>query len=656
MRATRRMLAGLALASFVLVSGLLVSSHAQQQQQPPAAAAPAEPKEYEKLAPFEAVRWNEGSVEVDLGGIKYELLEVQDLTIGKVLDYCREHYKPEWRKAFEENLVEVLSKMGKPPEYTVKVKLRRLDDGGERVFEAVMLSEANLEMVIKNRQVVVGDAGNAVKDEAPAGPAKRVERAHSGKVDERYKMLVARIEPRSTMGKEVLPAKKAEEDLDEMEWHLVNRYAYLTTKGVDYQAALDTIRASLGDGIPRGALAVQVHHFLTLFGDGHTAVSLDLRDDLPVGYLPFAVGEVGGGKLVALDTEAGGFMDLDHPLLTKLDGVEVEKWLDAAKPISAGGSPQFVRRNCVENLRYVNHLRRVLNLPLRETVAAEVASADGKQGRTVQIRLAGEPPRAPWPREAPGRTLEGNVGYLRIASMTDDQRFLQTLHEGMTAVRGTIGLIIDVRNNGGGSRDVLKDLFPYFMAPDEKPRVVNIAAYRLGEGEAADEKEGFLQDRLLYPVTSGAWQPAEREAVTEFAKSFKPEWQPPQGQFSAWHFMALSPRQGGPYYHYDKPVVVLMNSGCFSATDVFLGAFKARQKVTLMGTASGGGSGRARGLRLANSGISLRLSSMASFQPDGKLYDGRGVAPDVEAWPEPTDLIGRTDTVLDAAVKKLQAK
>jgi len=313
-----------------------------------------------------------------------------------------------------------------------------------------------------------------------------------------------------------------------------------------------------------------------------------------------------------------------------------------------------VRRSCVENLRYVNHLRRRLNLPLRETIAAEVASEDGKQGRTVQIKLAGEPPRAPFPREAPGRTLEGNIGYLRIASMTDDARFLQTIHEAMTAVRGTVALVVDVRNNAGGSRQVLRDLFPYFMAPDEKPLVVNVAAHRLADGEAADEKEGFLQDRSLYPLTSGALQPAERDAAAELAKSFKPEWEPPKGQFSAWHYMALSARQGGPYYHYDKPVVVLMNSGCLSATDVFLGAFKGRKDVTLMGTPSGGGSARARTVRLANSGIVVRLASMASFRPDGKLYDGRGVEPDLEAWPEPTDVIGRTDTVLDRAVKKLQ--
>jgi hypothetical protein len=573
-----------------------------------------------------------------------------------VLDYCREHYKPDWRKAFEEQLVEVLSKMGKAPDFTVKVKLRRLDDGGERVFEQVMLSDSNLEMVIKNRQAgpPPADGPAAAGEEAPGAPAKRIERAHSGKVDDRFKFLTERITPRSDAGKAVLPAKKAQEDLDELEWHLANRFAYLGTKGVEYQVALDSIRAALGDGIPRGALALQVNQLLALFGDGYSSALLDLREDLPIGYLPFAVGEIAGGKVVAFDTEAGGFVDLDHPVLKSLDGIELDKWLDAAKSISGGGSPQAARRACLENLKYLNDLRGRLALPPAEQVAVEVTTADGKQGRSVRMKLAGEPQRPPFPREAPGRTLEGNVGYLRIASMTDDARFLKGLHDTMAAVRGTVGLVIDVRNNGGASRDVLRELFPYFMTPDEKPRVVNLAAHRLAEGEKVDEPEGFLQDRAMYPVTSGALLPAEKDAAAALAQSFKPEWQPPAGQFSAWHYLVLSPRQGGPYYHYDRPVVVLMNAGCSNATDVFLVAFKGRPQVTLMGGASGGSPGRGRTVRLANSRITVRLSSAASYRPDGKLLDGKGVEPDVEAWPDPTDVVGRTDTVLDAAVKKLQ--
>jgi hypothetical protein len=640
MRAARRIMPGIALAIVVALSMAL---------QP----APGQPREYEKLSPFEGIRWARGAVEVDLGGVSYELLEIQDLPLEKVLDYCRKNHGAEWRKAFEENLVEVLAKLEKPAEYTVKVRMRRLDDGSERVFEQVMLTESNLEMVVKARPAAA-PGPEAPADEPQAGPAKRIERAHSGKVAEPYQFLAERIEPRSARGKVVLARKQAEEDLDELEWLLVHRYAYLAHKGVDYPAALDTIRASLGEGLPHAAFAMQLHEFLALFGDGLTNSSMDFNDELSAQFLPFAVGEIGGGRLVAFDTEFGGFVDLDHPVLSRLDGVEVSKWIEAARRAAPGGSPQSVRRSAVEALKYVHYVRARLGLDPAPQIAVALSSADGTKGRSVGVRLADAPVKPPWPREAPGRTLEGNVGYVRIAAMTDDPRFLRNLHDAMAAVRGTAGLVIDVRNNGGGSREALREFFPYFMKPGEAPRVVNVAAYRLAEGEAADEKEGYLQDRSLYPVTSGAWQPAERAALEAFAESFKPEWAPPAGQFSAWHFMALSPRGGGPYYHYDKPVIVLTNAGCFNATDVFLGAFKGRPNVTLMGTPSAGGSGRARTSRLANSGITVRLSSMASFQPDGKLYDGRGVEPDVEAWPEPTDLIGRTDTVLDAAVTKLK--
>jgi C-terminal processing protease CtpA/Prc len=40
---------------------------------------------------------------------------------------------------------------------------------------------------------------------------------------------------------------------------------------------------------------------------------------------------------------------------------------------------------------------------------------------------------------------------------------------------------------------------------------------------------------------------------------------------------------------------------------------------------------------------------MASFQSNGKLYDGNGIQPDVIIEPIPTDFIGKTDSVLQAA-------
>jgi len=47
---------------------------------------------------------------------------------------------------------------------------------------------------------------------------------------------------------------------------------------------------------------------------------------------------------------------------------------------------------------------------------------------------------------------------------------------------------------------------------------------------------------------------------------------------------------------------------------------------------------------------------MASFQPNGQLYDGNGIRPDIVVEPVPTDFIGRTDTVLDTAIKYINQK
>src|SRR5262249_5911090 len=107
-------------------------------------------------------------------------------------------------------------------------------------------------------------------------------------------------------------------------------------------------------------------------------------------------------------------------------------------------------------------------------------------------------------------------------------------------------------------------------------------------------------------------------------------------------------------FHYDKPVAVLLDGDCFSATDVFLAAFSGGPGITLVGQPSGGGSGRAIAYRLPNSRLTVRLSSMVSFRTDGRLIDGRGVAPDVLVEPGTADFIGRGDAMLDAAVAALR--
>jgi hypothetical protein len=493
---------------------------------------------------------------------------------------------------------------------------------------------------------------------------RRVNREHTKTVAKEFEYLVRRLDFRPPWDSWQSRAR-AQEDLDELEWLLENRYSYLHLKGVDYKAALDSIRCSLDDGINRSIFGYQLSKFIALFGDGHSRIaSSSVRlSSFCSSFTPYLV-EESAGRLVAFKPDRSDFVDPNFPFLRAIDGLSMDKWLNAAGLTVAKGSPQFVRYNTIRNLRYVEALRKELGLSKSETLEVQLESSDGLSSRQLVLPLVGEGPiYGFWPRldneitsrediRPENRILKSNIGYLRIIRMSGEPEFCDVLVEAMGRFRSTDGLIIDQRTNGGGSRTPLRVLMPFFMAQSDPPRVVNVAAYRLG---TRNIKEDF-KARYLHPASSSRWSKAEREVIGRFAKTFKPEWTPPKEQFSPWHYFVISPAKDGRYYHYAKPVVILMDRGNFSACDIFLGGFKGGKNVILMGQHSGGGSGCCREYTLSNSGIRIHLSRMASFQSDGRLYDGNGIQPDIIVEPAATDFIGQTDTVLDRAIELINSK
>ena len=476
---------------------------------------------------------------------------------------------------------------------------------------------------------------------------KRVNRKHINTIPKEFKHLTHRIDF-TFSGDTWFSKKEAENDLDELEWLLENRYSYLKRKEVDYRTALDSIRYSLDDGISRGVFALQLMKFLALFGDGHSGVGDPTLGRMCSNFLPFLIGQ-SGGRLVAFKADRSGFLDELHPFLCKIDGIELENWLRVASQTVAKGSEQFVRHRSIRNLRYIQYLRKELGLKVSDSVEVELETADGQNKRLLQVPLVAEFPKyGPWPRTE-SKILPQNIGYLRIPRwMSNKQEFLDELVKYMQQFRDTKGLIIDIRGIGGGSRAPLRVLFPFFMTKADPPQVLNIAAYRRGH------RKDILDARWLYPENRDEWSSAERTAIKQVAKRFQPEWILPAKEFSDWHYFVIGYSQKPKYYHYDHPVIILMETTNFSASDIFLGAFKGWRNITLMGTPSGGGSGRYQNYRLHHSLINIRLSSMASFQPNGRLYDGNGIQPDVIIEPIPTDFIGKTDSVLGAAITRLQ--
>jgi C-terminal processing protease CtpA/Prc len=81
---------------------------------------------------------------------------------------------------------------------------------------------------------------------------------------------------------------------------------------------------------------------------------------------------------------------------------------------------------------------------------------------------------------------------------------------------------------------------------------------------------------------------------------------------------------------------------------------KDHPNTTQMGTPTGGVNSLMESYRLPNTGLLLVVGWSAKFRPNGKLYDGTGIPPDIFMAATPQDLVGETDTVLDAAVRRLK--
>lgn len=410
-----------------------------------------------------------------------------------------------------------------------------------------------------------------------------------------------------------------------LEQALEDRFAYLKTNGVDHRGPFEELRGRLPDKVEPGWLDLEIQKLLANFIDGHAGVN---ARPLPIGYLPFLTGSI-GEALAAFEADRSDLIDRERPFLVSIDGIPVEEWLAAAARYVAAESQQLVRRESSRWLRAVQMLRGDMGLPQLDDVEVVVAGASGASPRTLRLSVSERPPQfGIWPRTE-SKILKGNVGYLRLPQMRPEAA--DEVRACLERFRSTAGLIVDVRRNGGGTRDALLALLPALMAPDDPPRVVNLAAYRAWDGFP----ENHLAARHLYPVSSENWTAQERVALNAFMPRFTPEWQPPADEFSAWHAMVVSPAEEGQPTYRGRPVIVLMDAGCFSATDVFLSALKGLPGVVLVGEASSGGSARAQVVELPVSGLKARFASMASFQASGELFDGRGVLPDVTLLPEP---------------------
>ncbi|MEL6497287.1 MAG: S41 family peptidase [Planctomycetota bacterium] len=564
-----------------------------------------------QVSPFTAVEFEEdGTLMVTLDGERVALVLLGGVPTAELIAGAKREFGDDWQKRIGEDLLEVFE--------ALEVELDSEDVIDVVIFrDGEFVEVMDAPMTRDNRQLV-WEHNRVVREREQLGLAGDV--------------------------------------LGSLVEIIRDRHAYATLRGVDLDAIVAKERERLGDRPSVDALRLAGQRIVSALGDGHARVD-GWDDSFPRGRLPFLLVAAGEG-VVAIENDRSALVDPEHPYVESIDGVPLERWIDAASVYVAAGSPQLVRERSLRLIRYVNFVRGELGLVASSDVSLKLRSATGG---TAEVERRVTPVRGiygTWPLTT-SRMMEGDIGYFRLPSMSPESRGLpselwrrQLRDELALVTRGAAGLIIDVRGNGGGLRDPIFAIMPSLMERGSEPVVVNAARARIDGFDNRSDPEGFLGNRYLYPAAWSGWSEAERASIAAFRADFRPEWSTPDDGFSDWHYMVVSPG-GDEVVRFEGPVVVLMDDTCFSATDIFVGALGELSSVTLVGTPSAGGSARSRGYEIGP--IEVRVASMASYQPNGRLYDGNGVSPDVIVEKRPGDVVlGGGDAQLDRAVELLR--
>ena len=200
-------------------------------------------------------------------------------------------------------------------------------------------------------------------------------------------------------------------------------------------------------------------------------------------------------------------------------------------------------------------------------------------------------------RSARWQTEGEDIGYIRLTQF--NEQTTEGLKKGIADIQAKIpneklkGYVLDLRNNPGGLLDQAISVADAFL---EKGEIVSTRGRNAEETQRFNARPGDL--------TKG------------------------------------------------KPLIVMINGGSASASEIVAGALQDHKRATVLGTRSFGKGSVQTIIPLGSGNGALRLTTARYYTPSGRSIQAKGITPDIEVLQDvPNELKDRTDTKGEASLR-----
>src|SRR5262249_32679409 len=299
-------------------------------------------------------------------------------------------------------------------------------------------------------------------------------------------------------------------------------------------------------------------------------------------------------------------------VVRRVEGIPVVTWVDPTSDAAKQGKLSAGQRVIAIDGTPIEKVLERIRVEIGESstsTALELQSFDklfyGPRDTTTQVTFADDEKKSrtlvlmrrhvEFQRRVTSRKLPHQIGYIELTGFGPEIE--RDFESAMQSMQGTRGLILDLRNNGGGFVTTVAQVASYFF-PDE----TNLGEFITRAGRSTSRQTQKLRT------------------------------------------------------YYREPLIVLVSSRSASGSEIFAAAMQERKRALIVGsnpTTCGCLLGVSRTLRLADGG-KLNISDTDYRTAMGRRIEGTGIKPDQQAEVRISDLFANRDRSFEMAVEQLE--